>query len=198
MMSHPGESDKRQQIIKAAVKVFSRKGFHEAKVDEIAQVADVGKGTVYEYFSSKAELFQEMFKAGMQFYYDNISKELKPELSAQEKLRRIVQLHIRFVTHYKDLARITMTEHMHFNEEFRSWIFQSKASKRKLLEQIIEDGVSSGEFRKVNVQAAAMAFAGILGSMVSPIVLFGEKVNPKELSDSFMDILFNGLNNNVR
>ncbi|MDT3700857.1 MAG: TetR/AcrR family transcriptional regulator, partial [Thermincola sp.] len=72
-MGHPGDSDKRKKILKAAVKVFSQKGFHAAKVDEIAQLADVGKGTVYEYFSSKEEVFQEMFKAGMQFYVENIS-----------------------------------------------------------------------------------------------------------------------------
>ena len=52
--------DKRLRIIEAAVIVFSRKGFHRAKVEEIAEVAGVGKGTVYEYFKSKKELFLEM------------------------------------------------------------------------------------------------------------------------------------------
>ena len=173
-MSQPGESDKRKQIIMAAVKVFSRKGFHEAKVDEIAQMADVGKGTVYEYFSSKQEVFQEMFKAGMQFYVENISRELKPELSCQEKLRRIAKLHIRFITHYKDLARITMTEHTQFNEDFRNWIFENRSKKMKMLEQIIDEGIASGEIREVNSQVVAMAFSGILGTMFSPIVCSGQ------------------------
>jgi TetR/AcrR family fatty acid metabolism transcriptional regulator len=194
-MSHPGESDKRQQILKAAVKVFSRKGFHDAKVDEIAQLADVGKGTVYEYFSSKTEVFQEMFKAGMQFYVDNISKELKPELSCQEKLRRVAKLHIRFITHYKDLARITMTEHTQFNEEFRNWIFENRSRKMKMLEQIIDEGIASGEIRKVDSQAVAMVFSGVLGAMCSPIICSGQKANPKELSETVMDIVFHGIVN---
>ena len=194
-MSHPGESDKRTQIIKAAVKVFSRKGFHEAKVDEIAQLADVGKGTVYEYFSSKQEVFQEMFKVGMQFYVENITRELKPELPCQEKLRRIAKLHIRFITHYKDLARITMTEHTQFNEEFRNWIFENRSKKMKMLERIIDEGMASGEIRKVNSQVAAMAFTGILGTMFSPIVFSGQKSNSKEMYETVMDIVFNGLLN---
>ena len=53
--------NKRQRIINGAIAVFSRKGFYKATIEEIAEQADVGKGTVYEYFSSKKELFQEMF-----------------------------------------------------------------------------------------------------------------------------------------
>lgn len=194
-MSQLGEGDKRQQILKAAVKVFSRKGFHEAKVEEIAQLADVGKGTVYEYFTSKAELFQEMFKAGMQFYVGNISNELKPELSCQEKLIRVAELHIEFITHYKDLARIMMTEHTQFNEEFRNWIFEIRSNKIKMLEKIIEEGIASGEIRKINSEVVAMTFTGILGAMFAPIVFSGQKVDSKELSKSVMDIVFNGIMN---
>ncbi len=193
MMNHPGDGDKRQQILVAAVKVFSQKGFHEAKVDEIAQLADVGKGTVYEYFSSKTELFQEMFKSGMQFYMSNLKNELKPGLSCREKLTRIAKLHLRFIAKYKDLARITMTEHTYFNEEFRKWIWENRTKKIELVEQIIKEGVKSGEFREVDSRVAALAFNGILGAMFSPIIFSKGKQNTKELIEPFSDILFNGL-----
>ena len=192
-MSQPGESDKRQQILKAAVTVFSRKGFHEAKVDEIAQLADVGKGTVYEYFSSKAELFQEMFKAGMQFYLENISYELEPEIFCREKLKRFAKMHIDFITQYKDLARITMTEHTQFNEEFRFWIFENRSKKMKMLEQIIDEGIASGEIRNIDSKVMAMAFSGILGAIFPPIVFSGQEANPEELSETVVDLVFNGI-----
>ncbi|TLM97504.1 helix-turn-helix transcriptional regulator, partial [bacterium] len=87
---HKGESEKRVQIIKAAIKVFSEKGFHDAKVEDIAQQADVGKGTVYEYFSSKTELFQEMFRSGMQFYMENIRSEAGGNgVSCRDRLMKI-------------------------------------------------------------------------------------------------------------
>lgn len=194
-MGHPGDRDKRKKILKAAVKVFSQKGFHAAKVDEIAQLADVGKGTVYEYFSSKEEVFQEMFKAGMQFYVENISNELMPEQSCRQKLERVAQLHIKFITHYKDLARIMMTEHTQFDEEFRDWICQHRSSNMKMIEEIIAAGIVSGDLRQINSQIAAMVFSGILGSMFEPIVFSGQKVNPKELSKTVIDIVFNGIVN---
>lgn len=192
-MGHPSDGDKRQQIIKAAVKVFSQKGFHEAKVDEIAQLADVGKGTVYEYFSSKGELFQEMFKEGMQFYLRNLSNNLRPDMSCREKLLRIVKLHLKFVVQYKDLAKLTMTEHTYFNEDFHKWIWEKRVTKIKLLEQIVDEGIARGEFRQVDSYAAALAMTGTLGAMFSPLIFTQAKINYKELIEPVMDIIFNGL-----
>ena len=55
------KSEKRTRIINAALAVFSRDGFQNAKIEDIARTADIGKGTLYEYFSSKDELLLEVF-----------------------------------------------------------------------------------------------------------------------------------------
>lgn len=48
---------KEKRILKAAEKVFSRKGYMQATLDEIIQIADTGKGTVYKYYQNKENLF---------------------------------------------------------------------------------------------------------------------------------------------
>ena len=83
--------DKKMRILQAAVKVFSEKGFHEAKMEKIAEVADVGKGTVYEYFKSKEELFVEMFKAGSDYYMRKVKDELDIACCAEEKLYKVME-----------------------------------------------------------------------------------------------------------
>ncbi|MFM8439647.1 MAG: TetR/AcrR family transcriptional regulator, partial [Candidatus Kapaibacterium sp.] len=52
---------KRDLLVRAAVTVFSQKGFHAAKMQEIADAAGVGKGTMYEYFDTKDELFLAVY-----------------------------------------------------------------------------------------------------------------------------------------
>jgi len=52
---------KKQRIVNSANKIFARDGYCNAKVEEIAIAADVGKGTIYEYFSSKDDLFLNVF-----------------------------------------------------------------------------------------------------------------------------------------
>lgn len=194
-MSSSSEKDKREKILRASVKVFSQKGFHEAKVEEIAQLADVGKGTVYEYFSSKTELFQEMFKAGMQFYTDTVEKELTPKMSARDKLARIAKIHLSFIVKYRDLARITMTEHPYFNEEFHRWVWENREKKVELLKRIIEDGIQSGEFRSVDSYAAALTVMGTMGASCSPIIFSKGKSSHKKNLEPVLDIIFNGLLN---
>ncbi|HZJ99479.1 MAG TPA: helix-turn-helix domain-containing protein, partial [Tissierellaceae bacterium] len=52
--------ERREQIIKAAIKVFGRNNFHKTKMDDIAKEVQIGKSTIYEYFDSKKDLFEEM------------------------------------------------------------------------------------------------------------------------------------------
>ncbi|KNZ70064.1 transcriptional regulator, TetR family [Thermincola ferriacetica] len=188
-------SDKRQRIIEAAVKVFSSKGFHEAKVEEIAQIADVGKGTVYEYFSSKVELFQEILKSGMEFYNKNITEQLSASISATEKLKQVARLHLRFILEYKDLAKVTMTEHAHFGREFRSWLMKMREEKFAAIENIIKSGIDRGEIRnEVNSRAAAMVFTGMMGGLVGPAVFGDEGVqNLEDTLEQMLEILLKGL-----
>ncbi len=51
------KEEKRKEILKAALVVFSQKGFHKTSMNDIAQKAEIGKGTLYDYFKSKDELF---------------------------------------------------------------------------------------------------------------------------------------------
>ncbi|MFQ5541718.1 MAG: TetR/AcrR family transcriptional regulator, partial [Candidatus Binatia bacterium] len=48
---------KRREILQAAMQVFAREGYHRARIEAVAEEAGIGKGTVYEYFKSKTDLF---------------------------------------------------------------------------------------------------------------------------------------------
>ncbi len=190
-------SDKRHRILVAAVKVFSSKGFHEAKVEEIAQIADVGKGTVYEYFSSKAELFQEMFKASMEFYADKLSGQVHLQNSCTDKLKQAAHMHLSFILEHKELAKVTMTEHAHFNNQFKSWMIKTREQRLVAIESIVRAGIENGEFRPgVSPRAVSVTFTGVMGSLFGPAVMGNEPAEKLTiLVNEMLDILFNGLVN---
>ena len=60
-MQRPNEI-KRQAILKAARTAFTRRPFHEVKLDDVATAARVGKGTIYVYFPSKDQLYLELVR----------------------------------------------------------------------------------------------------------------------------------------
>ena len=78
---------KRKDIIEAALAVFSRMGYRHAKIKDIADEAHMGKGTVYEYFRSKQELFLQMCESLFEQYIEDQKKSLELVSSPVEQLR---------------------------------------------------------------------------------------------------------------
>ena len=62
VISHKQKEDKQKQIIRAAAEVFAQKGFARTVMADIALQAGIGKGTTYEYFKSKEDLFFAVFE----------------------------------------------------------------------------------------------------------------------------------------
>lgn len=84
---------KRDDILSSASDVFNTKGFHLANINDIAEHAGIGKGTVYEYFSSKNELFVEVVRYNTTAYIDHIRKATDNIEGFREKLTRLSQTH---------------------------------------------------------------------------------------------------------
>ncbi len=90
-MARPKE--KRENIISSASEIFGTKGFHEANIVEIADHAGIGKGTVYEYFKSKNELFLEVVKFNAESYISRVTQEVMTVQGFHEKLNRLIDIH---------------------------------------------------------------------------------------------------------
>lgn len=92
---------KRRAIVDAAADVFARNGYHASSVQDIATHANIGKGTVYEYFTSKEELFLAVYDAWMSDYEETISNRVR---EAQDTLGRIDAIRDSTVEFYQDRA----------------------------------------------------------------------------------------------
>lgn len=83
--------NKRQQILDAAYNIFSRKGFYKTTVDEIIAVADTGKGTVYNYFVNKEQLFYTIVKEKHEPFTNKLKIIYAKELTAAKKVNLMVK-----------------------------------------------------------------------------------------------------------
>lgn len=85
------KAQKRKEILAASMRVFAQKGFHRARMEEIAAEACIGKGTIYEYFRSKTELFLSLHDHMLAELKNFYSKELKGIEDPSELLIRFVR-----------------------------------------------------------------------------------------------------------
>ena len=80
------KEEKKANILEASIKVFAKKGVTKTKMSDIAEAADIGKGTIYEYFRSK----DDIFLASFHFFLENVDSVISQRLyrisDPQEKL----------------------------------------------------------------------------------------------------------------
>lgn len=162
---------RREQILEAALDVFSEKGFHKAKIEDIAQRAGIGKGTVYEYFSSKDQLFQEMLKEGMSQFSEALDLELKKEQTVRGRLIVFVRKNIEMGINHRSLARIAIMETAIIDDHFRRWLIEMHQDRIEQIEEIISEGIEQGQLKNVNTQIFARLLYGGLGVLMSPMMV---------------------------
>jgi AcrR family transcriptional regulator len=85
----------RERIIEAAEKIFSEKGFYEAKVYQIADLAEVSVGTIYRFFKSKEELYSAVLKKKLSELERRVEKRVKHK-SPEEALRVYIETVVDF------------------------------------------------------------------------------------------------------
>lgn len=185
--------DKRSRILKAAVSVFAREGFYNAKVENIAIAADIGKGTVYQYFSSKKHLFQEMIMEGIRYYLSSLQREIKDETDLTRKFEKIVSFSFSFMKQHQDIAKLIINDPSAVSENLRKWVFNIKKEINKTIVEIIEEGIKQNVFRPVDPKIAAHTFFGTLTSLFMQKLFDNEQFNDKKVMSNMLDIFFNGL-----
>lgn len=96
----------RSELIRAGRKLFSERGLYEVRIEDLAEHADVAKGTVYLYFRGKAELIQAVIAEGFASLQEHVRSETLAVTTPGDYAKRAVVAHARFFDEHPDLMRI--------------------------------------------------------------------------------------------
>ena len=129
------------------MQVFAERGFYHARVSEVAAAAGVAGGTIYNYFKNKDDLLICLFEDRMEAILRGFRSELEGLASATEKLRRFIELHLQMVAGDPHLAEVLTVELRQSSKFMREYKARKLGAYLAEIEQIIEAGRASGEFR---------------------------------------------------
>lgn len=164
------QADRRRQILEAAVKVFAEKGFHAARVGDIAEEAGIAYGLVYHYFESKEDLLETIFRTTWTEMLARVREVEEAGVPAAEAVRQVTALLLRTWRRDPDLVRVLVrevTRNQHVQREI-----EEITEAMKTLEGIIRRGQETGEFRAdLDARLAAVVFYGALEEVLSGWVL---------------------------
>lgn len=186
------EERRREQILNAAFRVFSAKGYRSATVEDIASEADVSKGTCYQYFSSK----EDIFVATMERSLESLLSEARSSASeARDALGRLAIEGLSFISRYREVQFMflsVISEALAGNERLRrkgAEIFRRVA---EFLARDIEKGVEEGIFKPVDSRSVAYALIGI-AEMAGILFSLEEDFDVPSFFVKLMDFLQYGL-----
>ena len=186
--------EKRSRILRAAVDVFARTGYFNAKVSEVARAAGVADGTIYLYFASKEDLLVSIFRESMQQYLTRLRAELSEESSASGRLVRALRVHLENLGSDRNLAVVFQVE-LRQSLKFMTLFSRHEVGEYlELLREIVEDGQKQGEFRKdVSANLVTKAVFGIIDEMVTSWILSDRDYRPADHADEIAAFVLGGL-----
>lgn len=138
--------DKTSLILNAAERVFAKKGFDRAKMTEIARVAGVADGTIYEYFENKNNLLFSIPKRRFQNYVNDLSADFYPE-SVAGRLKKLIKYHFSTLLADQDFLRVFVYNLFFIKGFYHSEAFEIFRTYYKLFEAVIEEGKTAQVFR---------------------------------------------------
>lgn len=158
---------KRRQILEASREVFARTGYHGARVEDIARQAGVGKGTVYEYFASKEDLYQEMVLQLADDYMAELAQGLQGGAGARERLENVAHRHYAFLLRNRELARVAMESPGPVGEKLQAGMERVRLRVEEELAALFRAGREEGVFSPLDpLVAVRFLLHGLSGVVI--------------------------------
>lgn len=190
--------NKRQQILEAAYIIFSRKGYHRATVDEIIALADTGKGTVYNYFNNKEQLFFTLIKEISEPFETKLKTVVASHAAPVVKIKKLITLFLEFYVKNADLWRVMMHEVRGFGSEGYSNFQEEQRDKYRVrftetigtLQAVLQEAVEKGDIKPCDTSKIAFGLFSVIVTVVFQ-KLIDETI--EETAEKIADIFLYGI-----
>lgn len=151
---------RRQEIVQAAIKIFSRLGFEAARADDIAQAAKMAKGTLYLYFRSKEAIYSAAIAHAIAELQAQSTESIAAAIGFHEKLHAAIAIRLQFWTEHEALYRLLLT--LGREPRHRRQTNQLLRVGQQHLLGLFDEGVRSRELKKGDYSAIAWAILDMI------------------------------------
>jgi len=159
--------DKRNRILKAAIKVFAKKGFYATRVSEIAKAAGVADGTIYLYFKNKDDVLITIFEEGIEQLLAILRQVAESDEPFENRIRRIIELQLGLLQDQRDLAEVITVNLRQSSRLLKQYAAPLFMQYIDVIAGVIRKGQEQGAFRKdLNPRVVARSLFGALDAIL--------------------------------
>jgi AcrR family transcriptional regulator len=194
------KSTKKIEILRAAMRLFAENGVVNTKMSHIAEAAGIGKGTIYEYFRSKEDIFAEAYELVFKGVAEKTAQVLASGMEPPRKLEMLVRASVEgFLGDGGEFAGIMMafwSEGVRKNDERIIKIINLReiyAEYRSMISAILKEGVEKGQFRPMDTFVTASLLIGSMDGILLQCIMDPKIFPPEKAVDVLLDSFMNGI-----
>jgi AcrR family transcriptional regulator len=156
----------RDKVLEAALEVFSEKGFHVATVDEIAEHAGLGKGTVYRYFPTKEALFNELVRLRLEELEHRALAVLDSQDDVLTMISKYLRIYFEFFERNQRLYRVIVQEHLDVGDQVHGLYIKKVMRRAPMLKRKIYAATQQGVFKDLDFETVFYGAMGFIHGVI--------------------------------
>ncbi len=189
------EKNKEDHILDVAKKIIEEKGFHNTRVDDIAERAGVAKGTLYLYFKSKDDLFSKLIEREYNKVVAGLVKVVELKDDVTSKLDAVIEGFLKYMEENRDFFLSIMYEAPSIKKDnLRKRIRENNRVIQETLGRLVEEGIKEGIIRNdVEVPVIVGCIIGTVSRVIFYAINFDRERSLISFKDSIMKVIFSGI-----
>ncbi len=184
------KNELREKILESAIECFAKTGFDRTKMDDIANLSDVSKGTLYLYFKSKEDLFYGICQSSLKKIKDQLNGMLITKENLASDAEKFYDYFQKEVSSYHNLVLLEMSVMATRNPRLKKVLTQHRVNRHQVISEFIEVQIKKGFARKdIDKDAIASGLIGLYeGLVINKVMGVEDSTNRKAWSDTIRAI----------
>lgn len=184
---------KRSSILSASSRLFSKKGFTQSTISEIAKLVGIAESTIYEYFNNKEEILLTIPKIELEVFLANLEELISPK-GPNNRLRKLVWHQLHFFQNNREYTTVLLLELRPNPKFYQSPAYELIKEYSNVLVNIISEGKREGIFRtEVNERLVRDMVFGTLDHATLPWIIFKRQSSLEAKAEEFCDLFLNAI-----
>lgn len=182
----------RERVLEAALGVFSEKGFHVATMDEVAERAGVGKGTLYRHFANKETLFNELVRQRL----DELEGKARAILDGQDDVLTMITKYVRayceFFDHNRHLYRLIVQERLDVGVQVQDLYLKQVKRRIPVLKRKVSEASRAGLLKPLDFETVFYGVMGFIHGIIQKWLAHDCSYSLAEELPKVLEVLFYG------
>ncbi|MEH7250760.1 TetR/AcrR family transcriptional regulator [Neobacillus niacini] len=187
-------TDRKVEILDAALTLFVKKGFHRTSIQDIADAAGITKGGLYHYLKSKEEILFSLHERFISEGFEKLKLIEEESLLPEEKLVKLLEAHLEIIHDYKDAITIFYKEYNNLSPENYKIVLKKRDDYEDIFVNALEEGRINGVFNIENSRITSFFILGASNFMYHWYNPNGEKPLD-ELARIYLNMIKHGILN---